>query len=135
MTQINKNVRVIGSLYLLLAIAAPALAGNPPVAASTKTDPGFEWSIEGGTQFNFGKLSIGAGYMGGGPYLDEKDVRRNGLHAGIDITIEGDPSKFQQPDVREGQILEVAGYKILIEKIIPGQKGTIILRVWGPPKS
>lgn len=118
-----------------ISCMAGAWAGNPPAAAATKPDAGFEWSIEEGTQFNFGKLSIGAGYMGGGTYLDEKGLRRDGLHADIDITIEGDPSKFQQPDVHEGQILEVAGYRILIEKIIPGEKGTIVFRVWGPPKA
>jgi hypothetical protein len=115
-------------------VGSAALAANPPAAALAKADPGFEWSIEEGTQFNFGELSIGAGYMGGGAYLDDKDVKRSGLHASIDITVEGKPELFQQPDVHEGQTLEVGGYKILIEKIIPGQRGTIVLRVWGPPK-
>ena len=122
-------------ILLGIACIAGAWAGDPPAAASTKADPGFEWSIEEGTQFNFGKLHIGAGYMGGGPYMDEKNVRRNGLHAGIQIAIDDDPSKFRQPDVHEGQILEVAGYKILIETIIPGERGTIVFRVWGPPKA
>ena len=86
-----------------------------------------------GTQGNFGKLSIGAGYMGGGPYLDEENVRRDGLHASLSITVEGQSSKFQQPDVHEGQILGVAGYRILVEKIVPNaERGTIIVRIWAP---
>lgn len=126
--------KTLCGILLGISCVAGAGAGNPSAAASTKTDSGFEWSIEQGTQFNFGKLGIGARSVDGGPYVDEKNVRHDGPHAGIDITVEGDPSKFQQPEVREGQILEVAGYKILIEKIIPGRKGIIILRVWGPPK-
>jgi hypothetical protein len=86
------------------------------------------------TQLNFGKLGIGAGYMGGGPYLDENGVRREGLHASLEIAVEGDPSKFSQPEVREGQTIMVAGYRILVEKIVPAQRGTVILRLWGPPK-
>ncbi|MHB8347346.1 MAG: hypothetical protein ACYDHM_09200 [Acidiferrobacterales bacterium] len=89
-------------------------------------------SIMSSTQGNFGKLSIGAGYLGGGPYLDEKNVRREGLHAGLSITIEGKPSRFQQPDVHEGQTLDVAGYRIFVEKINPGNRGTIVLRLWSP---
>jgi hypothetical protein len=111
-------------------------AANAPASGSEKTDRGFEMSIMESTQFNFGKLSIGAGYMGGGAYLDEKGVRRVGPHATLSITIEGEPSRFQQPDVREGQTLNVGGYRILIEKIIPetsptDSRGTIIVRVWG----
>lgn len=120
-------------ICLLLTAASPVLAGNPPAAAA-KADPGFGWSIEEGTQFNFGELHIGAGYMGGGAYLDEKNTRQNGLHASLQIAVDEEPSLSQQPDVHEGQILEVGGYKILIEKIIPGERGVIVLRVWGPPK-
>jgi len=111
---------------------AVAWAGNPP--ATAKADDGFEWSIVEGTQFNFGDLSIGAGYMGSGPYLDEKDVRRNGLYASLSFADYGDDSPSRQSDVHEGQILTVAGYRILIEKIVPGQKGIVVLKVWAPPK-
>lgn len=87
-----------------------------------------------GTQGVFGKLGIGAGYMGGGPYLDEKGVRRNGVYASLSITVDGDRSQFQQPDVHAGQTLEVAGYRIFVEEINPGDRGTIVLSVWAPKK-
>jgi hypothetical protein len=83
------------------------------------------------TQGNFGKLGVGVGYVGGGPYLDEKNTRRNGLHASLSIAIDGQPSQFQEPDVQEGQILEVAGYRIFVEKIVPnGNRGGVVLRIW-----
>ena len=109
----------------LLFIQAGSWAGAPD---------GFVLSILSTTQGNFGRLGIGAGYMGGGPYLDEKDVRRVGLHASLAITVQGEPSQFQQPDVREGQTLAVAGYRIFVEKISPGAKGTVVLRLWAPAK-
>jgi|SRR5579863_136560 len=121
------------ALLFILAGSFSVRALDAPSIAPGKADAGFEWSITEGTQFNFGKLGIGAGYMGGGLYLDEKNVRRTGLHASLDIQVDGEPSLFQQPDVHEGQTLEVAGYRILIEKIIPGEKGVVVLRVWGPP--
>ena len=87
-------------------------------------------SIMQGTQLNLPELSIGAGYMGSGPYLDEKGVRRDGLHADLSLAVHGQPSQFQQPDVHEGQTLEVAGYRILIEKINPDdERGSIVLRI------
>jgi hypothetical protein len=122
-------------LAVVLLFLQAAAIGDAPAPASAKADPGFEWSIEEGTQFNFDKLSVGLGYVGGGAYLDMVGARKDGLHASIDISIEGDPSQFRQPDVHEGQILLAGGYRILIEKIIPGQKGILVLRVWGPPKS
>lgn len=86
-------------------------------------------------QLNFGKLGIGAGGIGSGPYLDEKEVRRMGLHASLSIAVNGDPSKFSQPDVHEGQTLEVAGYRIIVEKISPdNNRGTVVFRLWGPAK-
>jgi hypothetical protein len=111
-------------------------AARAPTSNTEKTDGGFEFSIMESTQGNFGKLSIGAGYMGGGAYLDDKGVRREGLHASLTITIHGQPSQFQQPDVHEGQTLNVAGYRILVEKIIPengadDRRGTIVLRIGG----
>lgn len=109
------------------------LTANASSPSPGKTDEGFSFSIMQTTQGNFGNLSIGAGYMGGGPYLDENGVRQEGLYASLTITIKGEPSQFQQPDVHEGQTLEVAGYRIFVEKIIPdGRRGTIILHIWGP---
>lgn len=126
--------RSLCGILLGISYIAGAWAGNPPAAPSTKADPGFEWSIKEGTQFNLGKLHIGAGNMIKGPYIDEKNVRRYGLYANIQIVVDDDPPVFQQPDVHEGQTLVVAGYKILIEAIIPGERGTLVFRVWDPPK-
>ncbi len=85
------------------------------------------------TQGNFGKLGIGVGDVDDGAYLDQKGVRREGLHASLSIAIEGEPSLFQQPDVHEGQTLMVGEYRILIERIIPdGNRGTVVVRIWGP---
>jgi hypothetical protein len=124
---------VVAALVFLLATSWAALAADASSTSPAKTNEGFEFSIMEGTQGNFGKLSIGAGYMGGGPYLDEENVRRDGLHASLSITVEGQSSKFQQPDVHEGQILGVAGYRILVEKIVPNaERGTIIVRIWAP---
>jgi len=121
-------------LAALLLLLQAVVLGAAPASAPAK-DVGFEWSIEEGAQFNFDKLSIGLGYTGGGPYLNVVGAMMDGLHARVEITVEGDPSKFRQADVCEGEILLAAGYRILIEKIIPGQKGILVLRVWGPPKS
>lgn len=121
----------------LLFLQAGSWASAPekaPSPASTSATEGFILSIMSTTQGNFGKLGIGAGYMGGGPYLDEQNVRRNGLHASLSIAVEGEPSLFQQPDVHEGQTLEAAGYRIFVEKIDPGTRGAIVLRLWAPPK-
>lgn len=109
------------------AWAAPAENALSPT--TDKKTEGVVVSIMSTSQGNFGKLSIGAGYMGPGLYLDENGVKRDGLHAALSITIEGEPSLFQQPDVHEGQTLDVAGYQIFIEKINPGTRGTIVLRL------
>jgi hypothetical protein len=109
-------------------------AQNLPAGKSAAE--GFPMSIASGTQGNIGKLGIGADYMGGGPYIDEKGARRNGLHASLSIAVDDAPKLFSQPDVHEGQALMIAGYRILVEKIVsgPSATGTVLLRVWLPPK-
>lgn len=87
------------------------------------------FSVREGTQLNVGKLGIGVGYVGTGPYLDEKNVRRDGLHASLSIAVEGLPALFQQPDVHEGDTVAVAGYSISIVKLIPGPRGSVVMRV------
>jgi|GEM_PF-2587035 len=120
--------------------AAPTAAADP-ASASTGTAPGAKpdegtvISILSTTQANFGDFSIGAGYMGGGAYLDENDARREGLHASLTFTVHGDASQFSQPDVHEGEILEAGGYRIKIEKINPGERGSVVLRLWSKPKA
>lgn len=114
-----------GAVRLVRSHAGAADTGKP--------GRGFEISLEESTQGNFGVLGVGVGYLGGGAYLDEKGVRRSGLHANLSITIEGKPSQFRQPQAREGQTLKVDGYRILVEKILPeNPRGIVILRVWSP---
>jgi hypothetical protein len=115
----------------MLAVLQPAIAGNASSVHRGEND-GVKLSIMQSTQGNVGALGIGVGYVGGGPYLDEHGVRRNGLHAGLAISVRDKLSAYQQPDVHEGQTLEAAGYRILIEKILPEDRGWVILRVWKP---
>jgi len=125
------------NLPTLAAPAAPVAAPAPAPAPDGKdANDGFLATIMSTTQGNFGKLGIGVGYIGGGPYLDEKGARRDGLHAGLSISVQGQPKLFQQPDVREGQTLVVADYRIVVVKLLaaPGSKGTVVLRLWAPPK-
>ncbi len=121
------------------ALAASAIPSSTPVAsAPADADPGagLPAYIRSTTQGNFGDLSIGVGYVGGGPYLDEKGARRNGLHASLSISIDATPPIFQQPDVHEGQTLLVGSYRIRVDKIINGEsgKGAVVLHFWSPPK-
>jgi hypothetical protein len=138
------SLAVLTATLFLLPTAAwaqdiPAMA---TVAASVATPPASGKNLEvplsvvSGTQGNFGLLGIGVGYVGGGAYLDETGALQSGLHASLGIGIEGAPELATQPDVREGQTLVVAGYHILVEKIVPGDYGggTVILRAWAPPR-
>lgn len=119
---------------LLLGVAAcstpPRETAAPPAA---KPDKGFVFGIMESTQGNFGDLSIGVGYTGRGTYLDENGARRDGLYASLSITVAGEPSLFQQPDVHEGQILTVGRYRIVILKIEPDSKprGGVVLQMFG----
>jgi len=125
----------LAAALLVLQAAAHAAAPAGAPAAGGSAESGLVLSVMSTAQLNFDKLGIGAGYMGGGPYLDEKGARRDGLHASLSIAVQGEPKLFSQPDVREGQALEVAGYRILVEKINPGPRGTVVLRLWSPPKA
>lgn len=122
---------------LVLAFVAVLAVCRPAAAAAVVPDhgtshQGFELSIMESTQGNIGVIGIGVGYVGGGPYLDENGVRREGLHASLEISVANRPSAYLQPDVHEGQTVEEAGYRILIERIIPEGRGYVIVRVWGP---
>lgn len=120
----------------LPALAAPA-AGLAPAAATVEKDPaeGLKLSIRSNAQGNFGKLGIGVGFVGTGNYLDEKGARRYGPYASLSIAVAGAPDQSVQPDVREGQTLIVADYRIAIDKLVPASsgEGTVLLRVWAPP--
>lgn len=115
----------------MFAVLQSAIAGNAAPVHEDANDE-FGLPIMQSTQGNFGPLGIGVGYVGGGPYLDENEVRRNGLHASLEISVQDKPSAFQQPDVHEGQTLAAAGYQILIDKIISEGRGSVIVRVRGP---
>jgi hypothetical protein len=106
-----------------------ALAQGASVPAATTEGQGMVLSLMSGTQGNFGLLHIGAGYMGGGPFLDEKGVRRDGLHAGLSISVSGAPEQFSQPDVVVGQTIDAAGYRITIVQINPGPPGSVVFRL------
>jgi hypothetical protein len=120
----------------LPALAASAVPTTAPAPADKSATEGFPLSIASTTQGNLGKLGIGAGYVGGGPYIDEKGARVNGLHAGLSISIDGAPGLSSQPDVHEGETLMAGEYRIRVDKIVPGPsaQGTVVLRVWIQPK-
>ena len=129
--------RTVWPAAALAILAASARAAPAPPHASpaspgvSQTERGFEWSLASSTQGNFGPLSIGIGYVGGGDYLDEREVRRSGLHASLTISVDGKPALYQQPDVHEGQILSVGPYRILIERLLPAAhgRGLVVLRL------
>jgi len=119
----------------LPALAAPAAPVTPAAAPADKAETaGTLLTIPAETQGTFGKLDIGVGYVGGGPYLDEKGARRSGPHASLSIAVDGAPDQFSQPDVREGQTLFVADHRIRVEKVETEGKGVVVLRLWAPPK-
>jgi hypothetical protein len=131
----------------LLLLQAAAWAQNLPAlpasaiptlhAGAARTQgKGLPLSIQSGTQGIVGKLGIGVGYIGGGVYDNEKGKRVSGLHASLSISVDGAPSLFSQPDVREGQDLMIANYRIRVDRILPANGGTgvVVLRVWAPPK-
>lgn len=130
----RRTVLPVAALAIMAASAraAPeALHALPTSPGVSRTHRGFEWSLESSTQGNFGPLSIGVGYVGGGDYLDEREVRRSGLHASLTISVDGKPALYQQPDVHAGQLLTVGPYRILIERLLPATygRGVVVLRI------
>ena len=100
-----------GCLAALLLLSL-ALVGGPPSWAVSAPPPVREIAFVGeeSTQLDLAELSIGVGYVGGGPAIDDKGVRRNGLHASIDISIEDKPSLYRQLDVHKGQVIRMDRY-------------------------
>ncbi len=125
------NKRSAGPLAALLLALAAAASAAP---SAGKAAEGTVLSVMASTQLHFGKLAIGALSTEFGSFLDEKRVRREGLYAHLEIAVKGDESQFQQVKAREGQTLEVAGYRIFVEKIAPGARGSAVLRLWAPPE-
>jgi len=119
---------------IAMVICADGAGRAAPVYTSGSApalNPGLEMPIQEGTQLNLGKLGVGLAYTGTDPYLDAADVRREGLHARIAVTVYGKRPLYDEPDVREGESVSLGGYRILIEKIFPGApRGSVIVRVW-----
>jgi len=101
-------------------------------------------SVSQSTMLHFGKLGIGALSTGVGPYLDEKEVRKHGLHAALSLSVEKNPSAHRQVSLAVGDTAEIAGYRIKIEHINTGSRtdedgegggnrGSAVLRLWAPP--
>lgn len=119
----------------LLAFATAASAAPAPVpAASTaaKASDGVVRSVMASTYLSFGKLGIGALATEVGAYLDEKGVRQEGLHARLSISVAKDPAARQEVSVVVGQTITVAGYRIEVEHINPGDRGSAVLRLRAP---
>ncbi|MDO8757617.1 MAG: hypothetical protein Q7J64_06375, partial [Elusimicrobiota bacterium] len=118
-----------GFLAAILALATASSAAP----ADGKASDGLVLSVMTSTQLNFGKLSIGALATRVSPYLDEKEVRQEGLHARLAISVEKDPDADREVAVVVGQTITVAGYRIKVEHINPGNRGSAVLRLWAPP--
>ncbi len=128
-TMHKNNSSILAAVLLALATAASAA----PAPAAGKASDGLVLSVMSSTQLNFGKLGIGALATGIGPYLDEKEVRQEGLHARLSISVAKDPAAHQEVAVAVGQTIMVAGYRIKVEAINPGDRGSAVLRLWAPP--
>lgn len=133
MTMVKNNSSSLAALFLALATAA--FAAPTPAPAPGKASDGTVLSVMASTQLNFGKLGIGALATEIGPYLDAKEVRQVGLHAKLAITVAKDPAAFQEVDVVVGQTIMAAGYRIKVESIAPGDRGSAVLRLWAPPQA
>lgn len=134
MTMQKNNSSILATLLLALATAASADPSPVPAApADGKASDGIVRSVMTSTQLNFGKLSVGALATRIGPYLDEKEVRQEGLHARLAVSVENAPDGFRELSVVVGQTITVAGYRIKVEAISPGSRGSASLRLWAPP--
>ena len=109
-----------------------AWAGSGRLAdasGQTRSPPEPIFPVQESTQLNLGDLHIGVGYVGYGPYLDEKGARRYGLHASLSISIDGEPSLFRQPDVHKGQVILVGGNRITVVDLSTDGRGSVALEV------
>lgn len=102
------------------------------LAASQAARADLALSITEGTQGNVGGLGIGVVDVGRGAYLDARKAPRNGPHATLSIAVDGKPALFRQVDIGEGQAVDVAGWHIVIDKIVtdaPSQRGVVVLHL------
>lgn len=134
-------------LNKILAAGLLLLQGSAwaaPAPADTKTSDGMVMPISQSTHFSFGKLGIGVLATEVGPYLDEKEVRHDGLHAALAISVEKAPDAYRQVYLAPGDSVEIAGYRIKVEHINTGSRrvedgegggvrGSAVLRLWAPP--
>ena len=74
-------------------------------------------------------IDVGLGYVREAEFTDEKGAKAKGLVAGLWIYVKDDASKNQTPEVREGQLLQVAGNDIFVEAVTAGKKGSVRLRI------
>lgn len=129
-------------LAALLLFSSGAWAA--PAQDAPKHSDGVVLSVSQSTMLRFGKLGIGALSTGVGPYLDEKEVRRHGLNAALSLSVEKNPSAHRQVSLAVGDTAEIAGYRIKVEHINPGngggeegegsgKRGSAVLRLWAPP--
>ena len=116
-------------------LPASAVPGAPPAAPAAKESDGAVRSVMASTHITFGKLGIGALATDIGPYLDENEVRKDGLHARLSISIAKDPAAHQEVSLVVGQTIMTAGYRIKVEAISPGDRGSVSLRLWAPPQA
>lgn len=128
-----------------LASEGDAGGPSPPVAPFRVATPpegqipsgGFEMSVSQGTQFNDDPLHIGCGWVSGGTYFDEEaQSQREGPHADLTVVVDGKhfdrPLLVRQMSAREGQMIDAAAYRILVEKVYPSgrERSGVVLRIW-----
>ncbi len=115
----------LGILFLQMMAA---LAQYAPSSGARRSGGEPIISIQGSTQWNMGDLSIGASNVLTGPYLDERNHRHYGLHATLTFAVDGNPAQFRQLDVAEGQMVDAAGRRFMVDKIDPEGQGSVVLR-------
>lgn len=119
----------------LPALAASAIPSAPPAVDAEKKDAqGAVLTIATATQDEFGALSISVRHVDAGAFADAAGAQKSGLHADLDVSVEDRKDLFSQPSVTEGQTLMVGDYRLRVEQIDPKARGTVVLRVWAPPK-
>jgi hypothetical protein len=119
----------LGLLAGLLVVLSVAVAEEP-----TRAEGGVSLSVQEGTQLNLDSLSVGVGSVLTSVYLDDQNVRQSGLHATLDLVVEGRKSSFRQIEVHEGQTVEFEGYRFRVEKLFPERtRGLVVLTILSRP--
>ena len=126
----RSNSRASGLALLAAACGALSLAGVFWTVGCKKapSEPQTVY-IPVNAKMRTDDLGIGLGYVRESEYTDEKGAKAKGLVAGLWIYVKDDASKNQTPEVREGQLLQVAGNDILVEALTAGQNGSVRLKI------